>query len=159
MQVGSDKKGPGVTAHGDTRVTPVGRFLRQFKLDELPQLWNVLWGDMSFVGPRPEVPLYVQMYDESQRSILCVRPGITDLASLVYRNEEKILAATTDPERYYIEVLIADKIRLNMQYIASISLLCDLRLIINTLLAVQPLSPSNSGSSESGDKSASPAPN
>jgi lipopolysaccharide/colanic/teichoic acid biosynthesis glycosyltransferase len=133
MQVDADKLGPSITAGGDPRVTPIGRILRALKLDELPQLWNVLKGDMSLVGPRPEVPLYVKSYTEEQKKVLTVRPGITDPSTLVYRYEEELLARQANPETYYQEVVLPHKLSLNAQYIRSISLKYDLSLLTKTL--------------------------
>lgn len=128
--------GPSVTAAGDSRVTPLGQLLRRAKLDELPQLVNVLLGDMSFVGPRPEVPQYVERYTEEQRLVLAVRPGITDLASISFRNEEELLAQFPDRERAYPEVVLPQKLELARRYIRSQSLCGDLRLILHTLAVV-----------------------
>src|ERR1700737_1850013 len=100
MVAGADTMGPLITAAGDSRVNGIGGFLRRWKLDELPQLWNVLWGDMSLVGPRPELPWYVRDYTPAQRQVFMVRPGITDPASLQYRNEEDILAGAADCESF-----------------------------------------------------------
>ena len=125
--------GLGITISGDTRVTPVGVVLRRYKLDELPQLWNVLRGDMSLVGPRPELPNYVATYTEEQRQVLTVRPGITDPASLAYRYEERILAEHPTPEQFYRTHILPDKLARNLSYIQSISLKSDLRIIIQTI--------------------------
>jgi len=133
MVCDADKKGPLITASGDGRVTLLGRYLRRWKLDELPQLWNVLIGDMSLVGPRPELPFYVRNYNQEQLEVLSVRPGITDLATLEYRNEENILAASTDRERFYTEVVLPHKLELNLQYIRTMSLRLDLMVILMTL--------------------------
>lgn len=108
---------PLITVTGDPRITKVGRVIRKTKVDELPQLWNVLRGDMSLVGPRPEVPKYVALYTNEQREVLSVQPGVTDLASLTYVNEETILSQVDDPENYYQKVVMPEKIRLNMIYI------------------------------------------
>lgn len=108
-----------LTIANDTRITQFGLFLRKYKLDELPQLWNVLKGDMSIVGPRPEVKKYVDLYNEEQRKILLVRPGITDLASVKYLNENDLLSQQEDPERYYIEHIMPEKIRLNKVFIGT----------------------------------------
>lgn len=108
---------PLITVTGDPRITKVGRVIRKTKVDELPQLWNVLRGDMSLVGPRPEVPKYVALYTTEQREVLSVQPGVTDLASLTYVNEETILSQTDDPENYYQKVVLPEKIRLNLIYI------------------------------------------
>ena len=136
MVVDADKKGLSITVGRDSRITRVGAFLRRTKLDELAQLLNVLAGQMSFVGPRPEVPRYVELYTPYQRQVLLVRPGITDYASIAYRNENDLLAGADDPERMYIETIMPDKIELNMKYLREISPLTDVRLILRTVLAV-----------------------
>lgn len=129
--------GPLVTAATDTRITPVGARLRATKLDELPQLVNVLRGDMSIVGPRPEVARYVAMWSEDDRRIiLSVRPGITDPATLQLRREEEILAAQPDPEGYYRDVLLPQKARLYREYVQTRSFSKDLSLILRTLASV-----------------------
>ena len=120
----------------DARVTRVGRILRKTKLDELAQLLNVLKGDMSFVGPRPEVPRYVALYTPAQRSVLLVRPGITDYASVAYRDENERLRDAADPERVYIEEIMPAKLELNRQYLSQISVWTDIRLILRTVAAV-----------------------
>ena len=136
MVTDADKKGLAITVGRDRRITRVGAILRKTKLDELAQLLNVLFGQMSFVGPRPEVPKYVDMYTPYQRQVLLVRPGITDYASIAYRNENDLLAGADDPERMYIEQIMPDKIELNMKYLREISPLADIRLIFKTLVAV-----------------------
>ena len=136
MVVDADKKGLAITVGRDNRITRVGAILRKTKLDELAQLLNVFLGDMSFVGPRPEVPKYVNMYTPYQRQVLLVRPGITDYASIAYRNENDMLAGAEDPERMYIDVIMPDKIELNMKYLREISPVADIRLILGTLAAV-----------------------
>ena len=136
MVVDADKKGLAITVGRDNRITRMGRFLRKTKLDELAQLLNVFLGDMSFVGPRPEVPKYVNMYTPYQRQVLLVRPGITDYASIAYRNENDMLAGSEDPERMYIDVIMPDKIELNMKYLREISPLADIKLIFGTIAAV-----------------------
>lgn len=136
MVVDADKKGLAITVGRDNRITRVGAFLRKTKLDELAQLLNVFIGEMSFVGPRPEVPKYVNMYTPYQRQVLLVRPGITDYASIAYRNENDMLAGTKDPERMYIDVIMPDKIELNMKYLHEISPLADIKLILSTVVAV-----------------------
>lgn len=136
MYLNAEQQGLPITAGGDSRITPFGRVMRRFKLDELPQLWNVLKGDMSFVGPRPEVPEYVQHYSSLQRQVLLVRPGITDLASLAYRQEEQILADQADPDRYYREVVLPHKLNLNLEYIQRISFPFDLSLMLHTMACV-----------------------
>ncbi|HXU68701.1 MAG TPA: sugar transferase [Polyangia bacterium] len=126
-------QGPLVTASGDTRVTPLGRVLRRCKLDELPQLVNVWLGDMSFVGPRPEVPRFVARYSADDRAVLSVRPGITDPASIRLRNEEQLLGRFADRERAYVEVLLPLKLDLQRDYIARRSFVGDVALILRTL--------------------------
>ena len=117
MRSGSDKRGLITVGARDARITKVGYFLRKYKLDELPQLINVLKGEMSLVGPRPEVRKYVEMYTEEQRRVLSVRPGITDYASIEYVDENRILGEAENPDKAYVEVVMPDKIRLNMRYI------------------------------------------
>ena len=136
MVVDADKKGLEITVGHDRRITRVGAFLRKTKLDELAQLINVLCGQMSFVGPRPEVPRYVELYTPYQRQVLLVRPGITDYASIAYRNENDLLDAAQDPERMYIEQIMPAKIELNMKYLREISPAADIRLILKTVEAV-----------------------
>ncbi len=136
MVVDADKKGLEITVGNDRRITRVGAFLRKTKLDELAQLINVLCGQMSFVGPRPEVPRYVELYTPYQRQVLLVRPGITDYASIAYRNENDLLDAAQDPERMYIEQIMPAKIELNMKYLREISPAADIRLILKTVEAV-----------------------
>ena len=135
MVVDADRQGLAVTKDGDSRITPVGRWLRKSKLDELPQLWNVLCGEMSFVGPRPEVPQYVAMYSEAQREVLRVKPGITDVATLEFRHEEELLARAADTERFYREECLPRKIELNLQYQSRASLWQDTRIILQTLFS------------------------
>jgi lipopolysaccharide/colanic/teichoic acid biosynthesis glycosyltransferase len=125
--------GPEITTGFDPRITRVGRLIRRTKLDELPQLINVITGDMSLVGPRPEVPRYVRMFRKDYRTILTVRPGITDLASLKYRDEQEMLGRIRDPERFYRTRVLPDKIRLARLYIRQASFSRDLRLIFLTL--------------------------
>ena len=117
MRGGADKRGLITVGAKDARITRVGYFLRKYKLDELPQLLNVLKGEMSLVGPRPEVRKYVEMYTEEQRKVLSVVPGITDYASIEYVDENRILGEATDPDRAYVEEIMPDKIRYNMKYI------------------------------------------
>lgn len=128
-----DGGGSTVSVAGDVRVTPFGAKLRRYKLDELPQLWNVLRGDMSFVGPRPDVPGYADQLQGEDREMLLLRPGITGPASLKYRNEEEILASVPDPERYNDEVIFPDKVRINRYYLHHYSFWTDLRIIVATL--------------------------
>ena len=128
------KAGPLVTAGGDRRITRVGRILRRAKLDELPQLWDVLRGAMSFVGPRPEVPGMFETYPEAARSrIVSVRPGITDLATLEFTNEEQILAGAGDPEKIYLEEVVPQKIALYIEYLDRRSFSLDMAIIGRTL--------------------------
>jgi lipopolysaccharide/colanic/teichoic acid biosynthesis glycosyltransferase len=122
-----------VTRSGDPRITPLGRFFRKTKIDELPQLWNVLLGHMSFVGPRPDVPGYADKLTGVERAVLSLRPGITGPATLKYRDEEEILAAQDDPEQYNREVIYPDKVQINLQYIREWSFLGDLRYILVTV--------------------------
>jgi lipopolysaccharide/colanic/teichoic acid biosynthesis glycosyltransferase len=129
----SAKPGTSVTVAHDRRITRVGKFLRRFKLDELPQLLNVLKGDMSFVGPRPDVPGYMDNLQGDAVSLLQVRPGITGPATLAFRNEEQILAAVDDPSGYNDQVIFPEKIRLNLLYLEEASFLFDLRCILQTL--------------------------
>jgi lipopolysaccharide/colanic/teichoic acid biosynthesis glycosyltransferase len=123
-----------VTVAGDARITPIGRLLRRLKIDELPQLWNVLVGQMSLVGPRPDVPGFADRLEGEDRIILEVRPGITGPASLEYRNEEALLAAQSDPEAYNRDVIWPDKVRINRQYVENWSFFADLRYIWRTIL-------------------------
>ncbi len=117
MRIGADSEGLLTVGEHDARITRVGYFLRKTKMDELPQLWNVLKGDMSLVGPRPEVRKYVDLYTDEQRKVLSVRPGITDYASIEYVNENELLSKAEEPDRTYIEEVMPDKIKLNMRYL------------------------------------------
>ena len=117
MRIGADSEGLLTVGEHDARITRVGYFLRKTKMDELPQLWNVLKGDMSLVGPRPEVRKYVELYTDEQRKVLRVRPGITDYASIEYANENELLSKAEDPDRTYIKEVMPDKIKLNMRYL------------------------------------------
>ena len=131
-----DNAGLKISTSHDTRITPVGRVLRKTKLDELPQLWNVLKGDMSFVGPRPEVREYTDLYTPEQRQVLMVRPGITGLASIRYRNENELLTASSDPNRTYIEEIMPAKLALDLEYIPRVCVSYDIKLILETLVTV-----------------------
>lgn len=122
MCIGADKKGLLTVGAKDARITNIGYFLRKYKLDELPQLWNVLTGEMSLVGPRPEVRKYVDLYNDEQKHILDVRPGITDYASIAYKNENSILAQSENPEKQYVEEIMPKKLQLNLRYIEHQSL-------------------------------------
>lgn len=136
MRPDSDKKGLITVGGKDPRVTRVGHFLRKYKLDELPQLFNILLGDMSFVGPRPEVEKYVELYDEKQLKVLDVKPGLTDYASLAYINESDILGQSDDPEKTYIEEVMPDKLKLNLEYINDQSFTTDMKVIGKTILKI-----------------------
>jgi lipopolysaccharide/colanic/teichoic acid biosynthesis glycosyltransferase len=136
MRTGADKQGLLTVGMKDSRITRSGYYLRKYKLDELPQLINVLLGDMSLVGPRPEVEKYVKLYSEEQLKVLSVRPGITDLASIKYRNENDVLASFEDAEAGYIQSVMPDKLKLNLMYIQNRSLLMDLRIILTTVLPI-----------------------
>ena len=125
--------GTGVTCGQDARITRVGAFLRTFKLDELPQLWNVFCGDMSLVGPRPEVPMFVERFRPDYEEILNVRPGITDPASIRYRSEAEILGNTPDPMNYYTNVILPDKIEISRRYVRSANFGKDVSLIFQTI--------------------------
>jgi lipopolysaccharide/colanic/teichoic acid biosynthesis glycosyltransferase len=136
MRMGADK-GSLVTIGGhDPRVTRSGYFIRKFKIDELPQLINVFIGDMSLVGPRPEVRHYVNYWTEGQMHVLDVRPGITDPASIKFRNENELLAKAEDPEKYYIEVIMQEKIKLYLEYVKNHSFLYDIKLIFQTFWTI-----------------------
>jgi lipopolysaccharide/colanic/teichoic acid biosynthesis glycosyltransferase len=130
--------GPQITGSGDARITAIGRVLRVMKLDELPQLINIVRGDMAIVGPRPEVPRYVALYDASQIRVLETRPGLTDPASLLFRDEERLLGSMsgTDRERYYIEQVLPRKLTLNLEYIERAGFWYDLGMIFRTVHAV-----------------------
>lgn len=126
--------GSSISVAGESRITPLGAVLRKYKLDELPELWNVLIGDMSFVGPRPDVPGYADLLKGRDRDILKLRPGITGPASLKYRDEEQILAQVEDPVKYNDEVIFPDKVRINLYYLENQSLWMDIKLIVCTIL-------------------------
>lgn len=132
MRVGADKKGLITVGGHDPRVTRSGYYIRKYKLDEFPQLINVFIGDMSLVGPRPEVRKYVDMYTPEQMHVLDVRPGITSLASIRYRNENDILAASDDPDKCYIEKVMPDKLAIDLEYVANHSFFYDVKLIFMT---------------------------
>ncbi len=133
MRTGSEKMGQLTIGSKDLRITKVGYFLRKFKLDELPQLINVLKGDMSLVGPRPEVRKYVELYTPEQMKVLLVRPGITDYASLKYFDENELLAKSDNPEKTYIEKIMPEKLSINLKYIEKVSLAEDIRIIFKTI--------------------------
>ncbi len=133
MVVNAEAKGMQITTDGDNRITKVGKFIRKTKIDELPQLFNVLSGKMSFVGPRPEVPKYVAMYNAEQMRVLSVKPGITDLASIEFRNENDLLDGDEDPERKYIKEIMPAKLELNLKYIEKAGFFYDIGLIFKTV--------------------------
>ena len=136
MRMESNKKGLLTLGNNDSRITKIGYFLRRFKIDEFPQLLNIIKGDMSFVGPRPELRYYVNYYNEDDLKIFKVRPGITGLASLKYRNEVELLKAAKDPEEYFIKTIIPDKLRYNKEYIKRKNFIFDLKLIGLTIIKV-----------------------
>ena len=136
MVVDADKKGLITVGGRDPRITRSGYFIRKYKLDELPQLINVLVGDMSLVGPRPEVRKYVELYDDDQNKVLSVKPGITDYASIEYMDENEILGKSTDPEKTYIEEIMPEKIKYNMKYIKNRSLIEYFKIIFLTVLKI-----------------------
>lgn len=133
MRTGSDAKGLLTVGGKDGRITPVGYFIRKYKIDELPQLFNVLKGDMSLVGPRPEVRKYVALYNSEQMRVLSARPGITDPASIKYINENNLLAQAGDPERFYVEKIMPDKLKINLEYMDNRSFFKDLSVIFRTV--------------------------
>ena len=136
MRMGSDKGRQITVGERDPRITRSGYFIRRYKIDELPQLINVFLGDMSIVGPRPEVRKYVDLYSEEQRKVFQVRPGITDLASIKYRNENELLSQVDDPDTYYIDVIMPDKLAINLEYIRHQSFMGDIKIIFNTLFKI-----------------------
>jgi len=136
MNAGSDKEGLLTVGSKDARITKTGHFLRRYKLDELPQLINVLKGEMSFVGPRPEVRKYVALYNEEQKRVLKSRPGITDVASIEYKNENELLENKLNPEEFYVKEVMPDKLRMNLTYINDRSFFKDIKVILNTLKAI-----------------------
>lgn len=133
MRVNSDKQGLLTVGSKDSRITKAGYFIRKYKIDELPQLFNVLKGDMSFVGPRPEVRRYVDLYSKEQMKVLSVRPGITDPASIKYRNENDILSSASNPEEYYIQHIMPDKLKINIDYINTQTFIKDIKIIFQTI--------------------------
>jgi lipopolysaccharide/colanic/teichoic acid biosynthesis glycosyltransferase len=133
MFVNSDKSGLITVGMRDSRITKVGYILRKYKFDELPQLLNVLQGTMSFVGPRPEVRKYVELYNDDQLNVLKVKPGITDYASIEYSNENELLGNASDPDQLYVEVIMPAKLSLNLKYIQEISIATDVKLILQTI--------------------------
>ncbi|HAR43208.1 MAG TPA: glycosyl transferase [Bdellovibrionales bacterium] len=136
MYVDAEKRGLGITVGQDPRITRAGRVLRKLKLDELPQLVNVLLGEMSLVGPRPELLRYVEKYTDQQRAVLLYSPGITDPASIQFRNESEILAGESDPDKVYIERIMPEKIRINLHYATRAGVFDDLAVIFKTIFAI-----------------------
>lgn len=146
MVADAEIKGGQLTIGRDPRITRVGYWLRKTKLDELPQLINVLRGEMTLVGPRPEVPKYVSLYSVEQRKVLDLVPGITDPASIQFKDESALLANEADPEKIYIDKIMPEKIRLNLDYAMRRSLWSDIRIIIKTIFEISPIgSTGNSG--------------
>jgi len=136
MRPNSDKQGLLTVGAKDRRITRIGMFLRKYKIDELPQLINVLIGNMSFVGPRPEVRKYVDLYNSEQKKVLTVKPGITDYASIEYSKENELLAKSENPEKTYIEEIMPAKLELNLKYIKEASLLTDIKIIFKTFVKI-----------------------
>lgn len=136
MHADADEKGLLTVGGRDPRVTSIGYYLRKYKFDELPQLFNVLIGTMSLVGPRPEVNKYVDLYNTEQLQVLSVKPGITDFASLEFINENELLAQSSNPEETYINKIMPEKLTLNLKYIAQQNFVTDIKIIINTLLKI-----------------------
>lgn len=133
MRLGSDKKGLITIGNNDSRITTFGLFLRKFKIDEFPQLLNVIYGDMSLVGPRPEVRKYVNLYSRKHLQVLNAKPGITDYASIEFRNENELLAKVESPNEFYINEILPKKLELNLYYIENMSIIGDIRIIISTI--------------------------
>jgi len=136
MKENSDNRGLLTIGSSDVRITNIGRFMRKYKIDELPQLINVIQGNMSIVGPRPEVRKYVDLYTNEQKRVLTVRPGLTDFASIRYLNENELLAQSNDPEKQYIENIMPDKLKLNLDYIDQQSCWLDMKIIWQTLISI-----------------------
>ena len=133
MVVESDKKSLITIGIADSRITRIGKWLRSYKIDEFPQLFNILKGEMSFVGPRPEVRKYVKLYDERQLQVLNVKPGLTDYASLEYLNENEIMAKFSNPEKAYVEQIMPAKLKLNLQYIREQGFFTDIKIVFKTI--------------------------
>ena len=133
MRTGADRKGMLTIGEKDTRITRIGYFLRKYKIDELLQLFNVLIGNMSIVGPRPEVRKYVEMYNDEQKKILAVKPGITDYSSIEYIDESRLLPEFSNPEEVYIKEIMPEKLNLNLKYIQNMSMKEDLKILIKTI--------------------------
>lgn len=144
MVINADKIGGSSTPEDDPRITRVGKFLRRYKLDELPQFFNVLVGDMSIVGPRPQVAWAVELYSPEERALLTVRPGITDDASIKFRNEGEILRGAADPDKTYLEIIAPEKIRIGLEYVRNHSIFTDVRIIVRTVTSMFAGSPTGS---------------
>ncbi len=136
MKIGSDKKGLITVGEKDNRITSIGYYLRKYKLDEFPQLINILKNEMSIVGPRPEVAKYVDLYTDEQRQVLKVKPGLTDLASLEFMDENKLLGEAENPEEIYVHEIMPEKLGLNLLYIKNQSFVFDLKIIANTIMRI-----------------------
>ena len=136
MRKNAESKGQLTVGMNDNRITPSGYFIRKYKIDELPQLVNVFLGEMSVVGPRPEVPKYVLLYNEEQQNVLSIKPGITDFASIEYVRENELLSASSDPEKTYIEEIMPAKLELNLKYLREQSFLTDMKIILQTIKAI-----------------------
>lgn len=136
MHANADQLGELTVGERDPRVTKIGYYLRKFKLDELPQLVNVIIGNMSIVGPRPEIRKYVNLYNQDQMRVLNVKPGITDRASIAFKNESEILSKQVNPDRYYIDVIMPKKLQINLDYIKERNLVKDMVVIVDTFLAI-----------------------
>jgi len=136
MVADAERAGPAITAGGDPRITRVGRWLRKTKLDELPQLWNIVCGEMSLVGPRPEVPRYTETYPPEWQELFAVRPGLTDPASLTFHDEESLLASAGDREKAYTEILLPMKVQLSLEGVKNQSVRHDLAVLVRTLLVM-----------------------
>lgn len=136
MVPNADRIGGASTADDDSRITKIGGVLRKYKLDELPEIFNILKGEMSFVGPRPEVQHYVEMFSDEEKAILSVRPGLTDWATLWNSDEGAVLAGSSDPEKTYLEKIRPEKIRLQLEYVRNRSFLTDISILVKTLAAI-----------------------
>ena len=136
MRKNAESKGQLTVGMKDNRITRSGYFIRKYKIDELPQLVNVFLGEMSVVGPRPEVPKYVSLYNEEQQNVLSIKPGITDFASIEYVRENELLSASSNPEKTYIEEIMPAKLELNLKYLREQSFLTDMKIILQTIKAI-----------------------
>lgn len=136
MRKNAESKGQLTVGMNDNRITRSGYYIRKYKIDELPQLVNVLLGEMSVVGPRPEVPKYVSLYSEEQRNVLSIKPGITDFASIEYVRENELLSFSSDPEKTYIEEIMPAKLELNLKYVYENSFLTDIKIILQTIKTI-----------------------